>query len=64
MVYVDDFLTTSSGGIKDLKRRLHNNFKIEYLGPLTYFFGLEIHLSSTSYMVDLSTPRIQLNLLI
>lgn len=48
---MDDILITTSNNKKDLKRSLHDTFKMKDLGPLTYFLELEIYRSSDGYLV-------------
>lgn len=45
LVYVDDIIIsgTDLDGIVPLQMVLHASFHMKYLGPLTYFLGLEVH---------------------
>lgn len=48
LVYVDDIIITgdSSSEIDTFVHRLHSEFSLKDLGPLNYFFGIEVHRSS------------------
>lgn len=44
LVFVDDLLITGSNVslVEEAKSTLHNNFKVEDLGELKYFLGIEV----------------------
>jgi hypothetical protein len=51
LLYVDDMIITGDDvqGIQDLKRFLGQHFEMKDLGPLSYFFGLEVSSSFNGY---------------
>lgn len=62
LVYVDDILKTSSDAttVSELISHLHYHFALKDLGPLPYFFGIEVtlgliglHLCQHKYILDL-----------
>ncbi|XP_042988889.1 uncharacterized mitochondrial protein AtMg00810-like [Carya illinoinensis] len=54
LVYVDDILVAGNdlSKIEDFKRVLSTNFKTKDLGPLKYFFGLEVARSSKDIFLN------------
>ena len=54
LVYVDDIIIsgTDSFMINNLQASLHESFHMKDLGPLTYFLGLEVHLSEKGLILD------------
>jgi len=64
LVYVDDIIITGSNVvvITDIIQRLHKEFDITDLGPLSFFLGIEaicdatgLYLTQRRYIVDLLT---------
>ncbi|KAK3028741.1 hypothetical protein RJ639_037764 [Escallonia herrerae] len=57
LLYVDDTIITGddTDSIQDLKVFLHRQSKMEDLGPLSYFLGLEVSIGSNDY--DLSRSK-------
>ncbi|GMJ12590.1 hypothetical protein HRI_004928200 [Hibiscus trionum] len=54
LIYVDDLLITGNDKclIEDLKKLLHQNFKMKDLGELKFFLGLEIMRSKEGILVN------------
>lgn len=56
LLYVDDKIITSSNlvGMKEVKCHLFREFEMKELGPLQYFFGIEIASSPKGYLMGQS----------
>ncbi|KAA3468768.1 retrovirus-related Pol polyprotein from transposon TNT 1-94 [Gossypium australe] len=54
LVYVDDLLIIRSdiGMINELKKVMHQNFKMKDLGALKYFFGIEVMRSNEGIVLN------------
>jgi len=54
VVYVDEIVTTgdANDGIKALKQHLFQNFQTKDLGPLRYFFGIEVAQSKSGIAIS------------
>ena len=54
LVYVDDIVITGFDYalLAQLKTHLSKSFHMKYLGPLTYFLGLEVHCSPSSISLN------------
>ena len=54
LIYADDILITGNDpvSIADIKKFLHNQFHLKYLGDLKYFLGIEIYASRKGIFIS------------